>query len=88
MKGSRYSEEQILRILQEAEQGTSISEVCRTHGIAEGSYYRWRQKYGGLDVSEAQRLKALETENTQLKRLLDQQMLDNDALKELLSKKW
>jgi putative transposase len=88
MKGSRYTEEQIIRILQEVEQGTGISTVCRTHGISEGSSYRWRQKYGGLDVPDAQRLKALEAENGRLKRLLVQQMLDTDALKELVAKKW
>jgi len=88
MKGKRYSEEQIIRILREAETGKSVAEVCREHGVSEYSFYRWRKKFGGMDVSEARRLKELEAENARLKRIVAQQALDNDAMKELLRKKW
>ena len=87
-KGTRYSEEQIIRILKEVETGTSISEVCRKYGVAEQTVYRWRSKYGGLDTSELQRLRELEAENARLKKIVAQQVLDIDALKELLTKKW
>ncbi len=88
VKGKRYSEEQIIRVLREAESGKSVSQVCREHGVSEWSFYRWRKKFAGMDVSEARRLKELEAENARLKRIVAQQALDNDALKELLSKKW
>jgi putative transposase len=87
-KGTRYSEEQILKILKEAESGTSIGEVCRKYGVSEGTIYRWRSKYGGMDTHELQRLRELEAENTRLKRIVAQQVLDIDALKELVVKKW
>jgi len=86
--GKRYTEEQIIRILRESEAGKTITEICREYGVAEGTFYRWRQKYGGMDISEAKRLKVLEGENTRLKRVVAQQAMDIDALKELLSKKW
>ena len=88
MKRSRHTEEQIIAILKEHEAGTKTADLCRKHGISEGTFYNWKAKYGGLDVSEAKRLKALETENAKLKRLLADAMLDNAALKDLLSKKW
>jgi putative transposase len=88
MKGKRYSEERIIGILREVESGVSIAEVCRKHGVSEWSVYRWRAKYRGMDVSEAKRLRALEDENARLKRIVAQQAMDIDALKEVLSKKW
>ena len=88
MKGKRYSEEQIIRILREAEAGKTVAAVCREHGVSEYSFYRWRKKFGGMDVSEARRLRELEAENGRLKRIVAQQALDNDAMKELLRKKW
>jgi putative transposase len=87
-KGTRYSEEQIIRILKEVETGTSVSEVCRKYGVAEQTVYRWRSKYGGLETSELQRLRELEAENARLKKIVAQQVLDIDALKDLVSKKW
>jgi len=87
-KGSRYNEEQIIRILKEVETGTSVAEVCRKYEIAEQTVYRWRSKYGGLGTSELQRLRELEAENSRLKRIVAQQVLDIDTLKELVSKKW
>ena len=87
-KGTRYSEEQIIRILKEVETGTSVSEVCRKFGVAEQTVYRWRSKYGGLETSELQRLRELEAENARLKKIVAQQVLDIDALKDLVSKKW
>ena len=87
-KGTRYCEEQIIRILKEVEMGTAVAEVCRKHGVAEQTVYRWRNKYGGLEPSELQRLRALEAENSRLKRIVAQQALDIDVLKEVVSKKW
>ena len=87
-KGTRYSEAQIIRILKEVESGTSVAEVCRKYGVAEQTVYRWRNKYGGLDTSELQRLRELEAENQRPKKIVAQQALDIDALKELVSKKW
>jgi putative transposase len=87
-KGTRYSEEQIIRILKEVETGTSVSEVCRKYSVAEQTVYRWRSKYGGLDTSELQRLRELEAENARLKKIVAQQVLDIDALKDLVAKKW
>ena len=87
-KGTRYSEEQIIRILKEVEMGMTVAEVCRKHGVAEQTVYRWRNKYGGLETSELQRLRELETENSRLKRIVAQQALDIDVLKEVVSKKW
>ena len=87
-KGIRYKEEQIIRILKEVENGISVSEVCRKYGVAEQTVYRWRSKYGGLETSELQRLRELEAENGRLKRIVAQQALDIDVLKEVVSKKW
>lgn len=87
-KGIRYTEEQILRILREVESGTSIAEVCRKYEIADATLYRWRSKYGGMDTTQLQRLRELESENARLKKIVAQQLLDNDALKDLLGKKW
>ena len=88
MRKSRFTEEQIIAILaeQEQEQGLTTAEVCRKHGISQGTSYKWKAKYGGLDVSDARRLKTLETENARLKRLLADAMLDNVVLKDLLGK--
>jgi len=88
MKRSRFSEEQIIGILKEHESGVPIAELCRKHGVSDASIYKWKAKYGGTDVSEAKRLKALEEENAKLKRMLADAMLDNVALKDLLGKKW
>ncbi|ANC52583.1 transposase [Brevundimonas sp. GW460-12-10-14-LB2] len=88
MKRSRFTEEQIIEILREQEAGVTTAEVCRRHGVSSATFYKWKAKFGGLDVSEARRLKALEDENARLKRMLADAMLDNVALKELLGKKW
>ena len=86
MKRSRFSEEQIIGVLREHEAGAKTEEVCRGHGISSATLYKWKSKYGGLEVSEARRLKSLEDENRRLKRLLAESMLDNAALKDLLGK--
>lgn len=88
MKRSRFSEEQVIAVLREQEAGVSTAEVCRKHGISTATFYAWKAKFGGMDVSEAKRLKALEDENARLKRLLADAMLDNAALKDLLTKKF
>ncbi len=88
MKRSRFTEEQIIAILREQEAGAKTADLCRRHGISAATFYAWKAKYGGLEVSEARRLKALEDENTKLKKLLAEAMLDNVALKDLLAKKW
>lgn len=88
MKRSRYTEEQIIGILKEQDAGVAVAELCRKHGMSEATFYNWKSKYGGLEVSEAKRLRALEAENAKLKRLLAEAMLDNVALKDLLGKKW
>lgn len=84
----RFTEEQIIGILKEAETGMKVMELCRKYGISDATYYNWKAKFGGLTVSDAQRLKALETENARLKRLLAESMLDNAALKDVVSRKW
>jgi putative transposase len=89
MRKRRFSEEQIIGILRQAERGEqTIGEICRGHGVSEQSFYRWRQKFGGLQASEARRLRELERETARLKRLLADRDLEIDALKELLAKKW
>ena len=88
VKRKRFSEEQIIGVLKEHELGAKTADLCRKHGISEATFYNWKSKFGGMDVSDAKRLKALESENAKLKRLLADAMLDNAALKDLLSKKW
>jgi len=88
MKRKRFSEEQIIGILKEAEAGAVVTELCRKHGMSSPTYYAWKARFGGLEVSDARRLKALEEENGRLKRLLADAMLDNAGLKDLLAKKW
>jgi putative transposase len=86
MRKSRFTEEQIIAILAEQERGMATAEVCRRHGVSEGTFYKWKAKYGGMQVSDAKKLKTLETENARLKRLLADMMLDNVVLKDLLGK--
>lgn len=88
MKRSRFSEEQIIGILKEHEAGETVADLSRKHGMSPASFYSWKAKFGGMEVSDAKKLKALESENAKLKRLLADAMLDNTALKDLLSKKW
>lgn len=88
MKKQRFSEEQIIGILKEAESGIKTPELCRQHGISTGTFYNWKSKYGGMEVSDARRLKALEDENRRLKRLVADQALDIVMLKDINSKKW
>ncbi|BAJ81351.1 putative transposase for insertion sequence element [Acidiphilium multivorum AIU301] len=88
MKSGRFSEEQIIGILKEQESGMSTAEVCRRHGISSATFYKWKAKFGGLEVSDARRLKQLEDENARLKRLLADAVLDNAMLKEIASKKF
>jgi len=87
MRRGRFTEEQIIKALREHEAGLKTAEVCRKHGISEATFYAWKAKFGGLGVSEAKRLKALEEENAKLKRLLAEAMLDNAVLKDLAAKK-
>lgn len=88
MKGKRFKEEQIIAILKEAEAGLPIPDLLRKHGIAQQTYYRWKSKYGGLELSEAKRLKQLEEENRRLKRIVADQVLDIQMLKDVASKNW
>lgn len=84
----RFSEEQIIGFLREADRGVGIKDLCRRHGFSEGSFYLWRNKFGGMAVSDAKRLKALETENGRLKKLLADALLENEVTREALRKKW
>ena len=88
MKRSKFSEEQVIAILREQEAGAKTADVCRRHGISSATFYAWKAKYGGMEPSDAKRLKALEGENAKLKRLYADAMLDNAALKDLLGRKW
>ena len=88
MKRKRFTEEQIIRVLKQAEQGMSITELSREYGVTEQTLYRWRSKYGGMEVSEAKRLKGLEEENRKLKQIVADQALDIRMLKDVNSKKW
>jgi putative transposase len=88
MKKKRFSEEQIIRVLKEQESGQATAEVCRKHGISPATFYKWKAKFSGMDVSEAKRLKALETENARLKKLVANLSLDIEMLKDVNSKKW
>ena len=88
MKRKQFSEEQIIGILKEAEAGAVVTELCRRHGLSSATYYAWKAKFGGLEVSDTKRLRALEDENGKLKRLLAEAIMDNAGLKDLLSKKW
>lgn len=88
MKRSRFSEEQIIAILREQEAGAKTADVCRKHGISDATFYKWKARFGGLQPSEARRLRALEDENRRLKKLLAEAMLDNAMLKDIAAKKW
>ena len=88
MKSKRFSEEQIIAVLKEAEAGAKTKELCRRHGISEATFYNWKAKYAGMTVSEARRLRELEAENSKLKRLLAEAELEKAALKDLLNRKW
>lgn len=88
MKASRFTEEQIIGLLKEQEAGMTTADVCRKHGISQATFYKYKARYGGLDVSEARRLKVLEDENARLKKLLAEAMLDNAMLKDISTKKW
>ncbi len=88
MKGKRFTEEQIIRILQESDAGLSVADVCRKHNCAEQSFYRWKKKFGGMEISEAKRLRELERENGELKKIVAEQTLDIRMLKDVNSKKW
>ena len=88
MKRSRFSEEQIIAVLKEQEAGMATADVCRRHGISSATFYKWKSKYGGLEVSDARRLRQLEQENARLKKLLAEALLENEVTKEVLRKKW
>jgi putative transposase len=87
MKRSRFTETQIIAILKEADSGVTVKDVCRKHGISDATYYKWKSKYGGLDASDLKRLRELEAENSQLKRMYAELSLENNALKDLIAKK-
>jgi len=84
----RYTEEQIIKAIKEHEAGSKVEDICRRLGISQGTFYNWRSKFGGLEVSDAKRLRDLESENNKLKKLLAEKLLENEALKDVVSKKW
>ncbi len=88
MKRKRFTEEQIIGVLKESEAGAKTDDICRRHGISSATFYTWRKKYGGMDASDAKRLRELEIENAKLKRIVADQMLDMSSMKELLAKNW
>ena len=88
MKRSRFTEEQIIAVLREQEAGVKTADVCRKHGVSEATFYKWKAKYGGMDVSDARRLKTLKDENAKLKKLLAEAMLDNAMLRDVAARKW
>jgi putative transposase len=88
MKRSRFTEEQIITVLREQEAGVKTADICRKHGVSEATFYKWKAKYGGLDVSDVRRLKTLEDENARLKKLLAEAMLDNAMLRDVAARKW
>ncbi len=88
MRRSQFTEEQIIKILKQAESGTPTTEVCRQHGISKGTFFKWKAKFGGMEVSDAKKLRGLEQENSRLKRMIADLMLDNQILKDVNSKKW
>ena len=88
MKQKRYTTEQIIRVLRQADSGQTIEEICREHNISEGSFYRWKKKYGAMDLADAKRLKEMEKENSELKKMVAELMLDNRILREVNAKKW
>lgn len=88
MKHKRFSDEQIIGVLEEHEVGSKVDELCRRHGVSSATFYTWRKKYGGMEASDAKRLRELEAENAKLKRIVADQMLDMTAMKELLGKHW
>ena len=88
MKKKRFTEEQIIKALKEQESGCKVDDICRRHGIGQATFYNWKSKYGGLEVNEAKRLRELEAENTKLKKLLAETLLEKTALEDVVSKKW
>lgn len=88
MKKSRFTEEQIIKVLKQGDAGIPVKELCRQHGISQGSFYKWKAKFGGMDVNDAKKLRHFEIENSRLKRMIADLLLDNQILKDVNSKKW